>query len=923
MSTLHLISETHWDREWHQTFQQFRLRLVHLVDKLLAILAADPAYKHYMLDGQTIVLEDYLEVRPERRAELEAHIRSGRVLIGPWYVLPDLFLVSPEALVRNLLEGAALCRDFGGRMPVGYVPDPFGQIGQLPQILLGFDIATAAFRRGLSTEPAEVWWQSPDGSRVLVSYLRDGYDNAAWAPAVNPPVFASEMQRLADSLRAASGSQHLLMMQGTDHLEPTAATPAALAYCNSAWAEDRILHSTLPEYFAALQAELEAGTLNPPTVFGELRDPRKHHLLPGVLSTRAWIKLRNHASERLLERWAEPFSALAARLAPADPLTSPFLGQPAPLLRRAWKLLLQNHPHDSICGCSIDQVHDEMRPRFDQADQISEELTRQALADLAACADTRPAGGAAATALVFNPAASRQSTPVSLTVYLPAGVDWLEARADGKPMICQGQPGESKVFMTMQLTPSEMRTAAAMLQGGQVFGLGLLDVAFNTSPGRASIELILAPGHQPEESQVAAWEARLQALLADESITYFAVNARSPRQFTLTWLAEDLPALGYRTFQLHPAGAPTAAEAFDPAGSAVETNRYRLELLPDASLRLTDKLDGRVFDGLACLSDERDLGDTYNFTPVDGDTPLNARLLGVERQTSPFGPSLHYQLEITRGGERISADVRAHLPLKAARLELEIEVDNQAHDHRLRLHFPLRGAQNGYTGGHYHTYPRALSVPLPYQEGWFEQPRPELPQLLFSGLLAAEGGLAAAAPGIYEVELAKTADGGNLALTLLRCVGMLSKADLANRQGSAGPTLPTPGAQEIGRHTFRLALIPHEGGWQEAWPQAETFDLAPRALSGSGNQGRLPAEASFFTLNGLILTSLKAAEDGRGLILRGWAPQEGQAGLASVLPLRRAARCRMDEGEVEELTLRDGRLTVPVRASEVLTLRLE
>ncbi len=923
MSTLHLVSHTHWDREWYQTFQQFRLRLVHLVDKLLAVLAADPAYRHFMLDGQTIVLEDYLEVRPERRGELEEHIRSGRILIGPWYVLPDLFLVSPEALVRNLLEGAALCRDFGGRMEIGYVPDPFGQIGQLPQILLGFGIETAAFRRGLSTEPPEVWWQAPDGSRVLAAYLRDGYDNAAWAPAANPEVFAREMQRLADSLRAVSASQHLLLMQGTDHLEPSAATPSAVAYCNRVWEEDRILHSTLPAYFNALRAEVEAGTLTAPTVSGELRDPRKHHLLPGVLSTRAWIKQRNHASERLLERWAEPFGALADRLAPADPLTSPRLAHPEAPLRRAWKLLLQNQPHDSICGCSIDQVHEEMRPRFDQADQIGEELTRQALEALAERADTRAEDGAAATAVVFNPAASRQSTPVRLSLFLPAGADWLEARADGRTMICQGEAGERQVFQAVQLSPAEMRAAAAMLQGGQVFGLGLLDAAFQAAGGQAAVDLILAPGHHPEEAQIAAWEARLNDLLADERIENFSVTARSPQQFTLTWLAEDLPALGYRTFQLYPAAPPEQRAETPAEGTQIETNRYRLELLPDATLRLTDKLDGRVFDGLARLSDERDLGDTYNFTPAEGDLPLAARLLSARRENGPFGPALRYLLEITRGEERITASLRAHLPLKAARLELDIEVDNQARGHRLRLHFPLRGAQSGYTGGHYHTYPRALSVPLPYQEGWSEQPRPELPQRLFSGLLSAEGGLAAAAPGIYEVELAKTAEGGDLALTLLRCVGMLSKPDLSNRQGGAGPSLATPAAQEIGRHTFRLALIPHSGAWQEAWPLAESFDLPPRALAGPGGRGELPAEASFFTLSGWHFSSLKKAQDGRGLILRGWVSQDGQAGLSTPLTFARVTRCRLDESPLEEVPLNGGRLRLAVRAGEVLTLRLE
>ena len=164
MATLHLISHTHWDREWYQTFQQFRLRLVHMVDNLLAIMLTEPGYRHFMLDGQTVVLEDYLEMRPEKRDELKELIGQGRILIGPWYVLPDEFLVSSEAIIRNLLQGKRICDEFGGRMMVGYIPDPFGHIGQMPQILNGFDIHNAALRRGLADEPCEIWWQAPDGS---------------------------------------------------------------------------------------------------------------------------------------------------------------------------------------------------------------------------------------------------------------------------------------------------------------------------------------------------------------------------------------------------------------------------------------------------------------------------------------------------------------------------------------------------------------------------------------------------------------------------------------------------------------------------------------------------------------------------------------------------------------------------------------
>ncbi|WP_176969664.1 hypothetical protein [Nitrosomonas sp. Nm33] len=173
MKTIHVISHTHWDREWYRTFQQFRLQLVHLVDGLLDMLAKDPNYKYFMLDGQTIVLDDYLLMRSEAEDTLKEHVRNRRILIGPCHILPDMFLASPEAHIHNLLVGEREARKFGQKMMIGYMPDSFGHIGQMPQILRGFGMENACLWRGLDDQPAGFWWQFPDGSRVLTMYLHD------------------------------------------------------------------------------------------------------------------------------------------------------------------------------------------------------------------------------------------------------------------------------------------------------------------------------------------------------------------------------------------------------------------------------------------------------------------------------------------------------------------------------------------------------------------------------------------------------------------------------------------------------------------------------------------------------------------------------------------------------------------------------
>ena len=180
--TLTIVPHTHWDREWYQPFQEYRIRLVQLTDRLLDLLAQDPEYLHFTFDGQTIILEDYLEIHPEQEETLRRYVREGRLLIGPWHILPDEFLVGPEATIRNLMLGDRISRRFGFKMDVGYIPDPFGHISQLPQIMRGFGLDAVVFWRGVGEAHNEFRWAAPDGSEVLVIHLRDGYGNAAHLP---------------------------------------------------------------------------------------------------------------------------------------------------------------------------------------------------------------------------------------------------------------------------------------------------------------------------------------------------------------------------------------------------------------------------------------------------------------------------------------------------------------------------------------------------------------------------------------------------------------------------------------------------------------------------------------------------------------------------------------------------------------------
>src|SRR5882672_6128952 len=405
MLTIHVISHTHWDREWYLTHEQFRFRLVALVDRLLDLLDADPNYEYFHLDGQTIVLEDYLEIRPEQEPRLRKAIEEGRILIGPWYVMPDEFLVSGESLVRNLLRGHRISREFGTPMPVGYLPDLFGHVGQMPQIWRQFGLDNTILWRGFGGVDAEYWWQAPDGSRVLMMHLPpEGYCNATRL-VFDPAAMMARAEEKIGYERARTRVGQALLMNGVDHVEPHTAIPALIERL-SAVADQRAHHSTLPAYVAAVRAAVESSRPDLDTVVGELRGGTDYaNLLPGVLSARVYLKQQNAHVQTLLESYAEPLSVIATRVAPPSQTVAqafgPAFAYPAGQLRHAWKTLLQNHPHDSICGCSIDAVHEENMTRFARAGQVADAVVESAL-DAIADAVPAPSSPGVIRAVVVN-----------------------------------------------------------------------------------------------------------------------------------------------------------------------------------------------------------------------------------------------------------------------------------------------------------------------------------------------------------------------------------------------------------------------------------------------------------------------------------------------------------------------------------------
>ena len=893
---VHIVSHTHWDREWYLPFERFRLRLVALVDRLLDMLESRPDFKYFHLDGQTIVLEDYLELRPSQEPRLRRLIEEGRILIGPWYDMPDEFLVSGEALLRNLALGHRVSRRFGAPMPVGYLPDLFGHVAQMPQILRGFGLDNAVLWRGFGGRMAEYWWEAPDGSRVLMMHLPpEGYCNATrvhFKPELMIDRAAEKIRFEAD--RTSVGQ--VLLMNGVDHVEPHPIVPE-LARRLSDTLSANVMHSTLPAYVSAVRTAVAESGTRLETVTGELRSGEDYaNLLPGVLSARVYIKQANARVQTLLERWAEPLATFASMLG------APY---PAEELRYAWKTLLQNHPHDSICGCSVDTVHEENMTRFARARQVAEGVRDGALDVIARAVPSGEAGVWRCVAV--NPNASSFTGAIEAAIDLPF--------ENGEP---HRQVDAEALDAPVVFVPPSARITAVRSADGRLAPVQVLGEEFVT------------------------------AFVTSRYETPWALRARRIR---LLW-AGEVPACGYAVYDLAFDGPGVAAAPGPrPVGSAersAENEFLRISINDDGTVDVVDRRTGRRFVRCGALEDVGDVGDEYNYSPPAS----NLRIAGpgvadvrcVRLHAGPLRAAFRVDFalalpasassdRLSRSPERLANQITALVWLDAGspRLNWEVTVENRSKDHRLRMLFPV-GVDSlpevrAETAFGVVTRRSRRDVPNDVRN---ELPVSYSPTISF----VDAGGATVFGEGLmeYEVYPRDETDGTRLGFTLLRCVGDLSRDDLVTRpSGHAGPGVSTPGAQCLGTHTFRLAFEPRgaEPSGAALFARAAAFTSPPLVVSTGSPGGSLPARGSFLNVDavrgGAVLSACKMADDRNSVIVRLFNPDAAPAivRLRTNGPVRRASFVDFLEQPTQEAVVKDGEVEVALGRHAIRAIELE
>ncbi|MCI0512140.1 glycosyl hydrolase-related protein [candidate division KSB1 bacterium] len=914
----HVISNTHWDREWRYPFQETRMHLVELMDWLLELFEKYPDYRHFHLDSQTIPLEDYLEIRPEKRELLKRHIAAGRLLVGPWYTLPEMNTVSGEAIVRNLLRGHKIANEFGAVMKIGYTPTSYGQLSQIAQIYAGFQIDGMMFYRGIVRDECatEYILEAPDGSRILGLRLSAEFSRASfwlhlarattftnsdfagyyqWGMGMlpfrrcdrnageldfrllkptpvdffNPGRLDRGMKSIRTDIATDATTPFLVAMDGMDSVFPHPNTVRVIDYCNQKNTGDVFIHSSFPQVIEKIKAHVDWSKLK--VLWGERRHPSPdnwfNRFLKDNISTRLYQKQMNARVQTLLEKWAEPLAVFTSLLGSE---------YPAVYLDLAWKYLLSNHPHDSITGVSLDTIHQDLRYRWNQAEQIGAALTNLSLATVVRHLDLTRVAEDQMAVVAFNP------------------LNYVR-----------------KEILEIELD-------------------------FPETPKHKALEIIDAVTQAPVPFQLQSRHDWGTLVTSPFDIPYPFFT----RRFQLAFKAAAIPASGYRTFIVR--SKPGELVNFGTlltAPNVMENESLRVEINPNGTFHLTHKISGREFKNLHFFEDEAEAGDPWtHISPlVQGKVSSfgsAAQIRVVE--AGPLQTTFQIDLEMSipkslAAGKQQRSEIQVQLPISSRltlrqglpRLDIETTFDNQAWDHRLFAVFPTYLQTNTVDSeAAFDVVTRNLEIPD--TRDWVEPVTGTQPHLSFVDVSDQKVGLALISHGLVEYEVQDDTP-RTLRLTLVKGV----RYPRVGLPPERVERLDQVGSQCPGQHTVAYALYPHTGNWETGRVFEMTYrHFTPlKAVQCGHTTGELPLAMSFLQIEpeSLILSAVKKCEFRDTVIVRFFNPAEKDlhGKIQFWKPIKHAWLTNLNEERQQDLPVAaDGALSLPVGHKKIITLEL-
>lgn len=931
MNKVHIVPHTHWDREWRYPIWKNRSLLVDFMDNLLNVLREKPTYSQFLLDGQSVIIEDYLEVRPERRAEVEKYIKEGRITCGPWYTLPDLYPLDGECLVRNLLKGYRVAEQFGKVMKIAYTSFGWGQTAQFPQIYAGFGIDFCVTAKRLCDErcpEAEFMWESPDGTRILTSKLGHEGRSQFFLTTVIPAKYnvkndkdfhidwrdsgmvyhkANAGEDNVDYFRFGEEAKFYpetikenveSCIKGTDNtLVPEVRFfPAGCDFSGAIEELDRIIekankefddyefkHSTIEDYIKDFTEKLDKNKLR--TIEGELRDGPSSATSGNALSTRLYIKQANKKAQNLLIYKAEPVNSAVMML--GGGYEKDFLG-------KAWEYLLKSHAHDSINGVTQDKTARDVMFRIEQATELADNAFDRGMAELIAKADLSGYSDDDVLLFAFNPLPFPVSQVLKVAIDVPKEEnvwDFTVVDENGDNVDLQWIEKESRIRILHDLNsrpwPLHVDTHTVYLDSG-----------------------ILPAG----------------------GFKVYKVDKK--RTFERSFICGP-------TYQ-----RTTDGKEISQSPDRMENEYLRVEVNSNGTFDLTDKETGRTYKNLHCFEDTGEVGDYWiNLPPFNNRTyvstansasvwcenngNLSATIgikVNMELPKSGERPNCFFGSGTKRSDETETLTIVSYLTLNrgSRRLDIKVEIDNNIKDHRLRVLYPTElKADYSYAAGHFGVDKRPVMSKKSGKEYW--QDMQTLPQQNFVDVTNGEAGLAFINNSLTEYELSD--DGkATLALTLLRCV----KNRICTERRAINDFPEQEGGQCQGRQTATYSLYPHKGDWNEGgvYKEAQNFCAGvPVMQTAAHKRGNIKPGSSLYGISNenLVLSAFKKCEDKDALILRFFNPTEQKQESVIVFAnnIKSAYVVNLNEERQREITPDNNKLVISADKCKIVTLEIE
>ncbi len=926
---IHIVSYTHWDREFRWEFERTRMRLVDCVDRLLEIMKKKKDYRSFLFDGQVTMLDDYLEIRPEKTDEIKKLAKDGRLELGPWYTLADCAPIQGESVVRNILYGVRKSKEYGHVLKCGYNVFSFGQIAQLPQIYANFGIDTILFYKHMDPKKSkyhEFIWEAPDGTRALTSRLgREArwnfffaghiplvYDKDAWHkdwqfkwgelgkvfhtadpegygwfydildPETN---FKKEnlrmaMDRTLKTVEGTAAPEAVLFFDGTDFTEPHPLMADMIKALKEEYKDEYdVIHSTLKDYLDDIKGLLK-DRKDLAVVKGPMRDGPVGAIHTDVFSTHPEIMIENSHAENRILRWAEPLSAISMILGIEN--------YPSTYFEKIWKLMFQSHAHDSMHGLGPKTLAEGEMSRLKQAHVIAQGIERRGLQNLTKEINTSAVTDTEFFLSVNNPSSFPRSEVVEAYVDVPRNVKL-------NRLVIEDMDGKS-----VQMQEVERHET------------------------RAGI-------YHPRSRNMPFYSTKVH----------------------LFFLAQNVPALGYKTFKIkwtEKNEYPYPHEDWDApqlyalnmisGPNEAENEFIRVKINTNGTFDVTDKKTGRTYASLNYFLDHGDQGNMWMSSNPGNDSVINSLNARAKISTNINGPlavsfTIEQTIQIPAELDWIKhrrSDCMKEIPLTvklllkkgSPYLEVETSLTNTARDHYLKVCFPTGlKAEKTWSEGSFSVTEFPVRPTVTGEMRGNELARH--PAQLWFDLSDGRDGLAILSDAAKDYEILENDSNGTMAMGLVRSVRLRIPCD--NRLWMEYPG--DESSQSLGTYSYRYAVMPHKATWEKAglYNQSLAFNTPMKACQFGKQKGLLPVENSFLEIEGdnIILSSVKKAEDRNSVMVRFYNPtnDDKDCVIRPGFKFQSAYQTKLSEERLEKLSMQGNVIRMKAGKGKILTIEFK